>query len=519
MFYFIPAWQNSQVTKTDDMLSQIKMFQSVEEPMQVYVRDYFPNLRTFLFFEGMTEVPHISIYDEMQNIRQEYENKIDVYDINWPSDVSFYYSQFAIYVMQADRHYASVFFDALNNIERIEFYDELHRVIQKFFIDDRGFISLIENFEDNKLVKKEYYNESFELQFSIDYTKEQIVTLGVENQKKYNRATFDTLAEFAQCVLQAHLNELTPNDTIVFAIDNHLLRLFGEMNSITAKCVASIFSHRTFDYRSDLAMKYLSQMDLILTDNPASQKNIQSLQLSVPIEVITPYDAVLKLGESQRVGYYLIHFVYHGLPLEQVNALLYQIIHWNHQYRWHFAIDCIKNEDMPVLQEKLKSALATYYQVDSSIVEECYNQMNQNQENELVDEEVNPDLNKTILRIKKVIKEITVVYFSDKEELLSGLIYTRILIDLANQPDVLRQICGISIGIPMINVVDTGYVINHQNGRIIEDESTLESVLLYYLTGLRHWNESLVYSVAQLNRYTNGAIVNQWKEWLEIGED
>ena len=71
----------------------------------------------------------------------------------------------------------------------------------------------------------------------------------------------------------------------------------------------------------------------------------------------------------------------------------------------------------------------------------------------------------------------------------------------------------------MINVVDTGYVINHQNGRIIEDESTLESVLLYYLTGLRHWNESLVYSVAQLNRYTNGAIVNQWKEWLEIGED
>ena len=121
--------------------------------------------------------------------------------------------------------------------------------------------------------------------------------------------------------------------------------------------------------------------------------------------------------------------------------------------------------------------------------------------------------------IKKVIKEITVVYFSDKEELLSGLIYTRILIDLANQPDVLRQICGISIGIPMINVVDTGYVINHQNGRIIEDESALESVLLYYLTGLRHWNESLVYSVAQLNRYTNGAIVNQWKEWLEIGED
>ena len=70
MFYFIPAWQNSQVTKTDDMLSQIKMFQSVEEPMQVYVRDYFPNLRTFLFFEGMTEVPHISIYDEMQNIKQ-----------------------------------------------------------------------------------------------------------------------------------------------------------------------------------------------------------------------------------------------------------------------------------------------------------------------------------------------------------------------------------------------------------------------------------------------------------------
>ena len=71
----------------------------------------------------------------------------------------------------------------------------------------------------------------------------------------------------------------------------------------------------------------------------------------------------------------------------------------------------------------------------------------------------------------------------------------------------------------MVNRVDTGYVIHQQNGWLIETKDELEKVLLYYLTGLRHWNESLVYSVAQLNRYTNGAIVNRWKEWLEIGED
>ena len=67
----------------------------------------------------------------------------------------------------------------------------------------------------------------------------------------------------------------------------------------------------------------------------------------------------------------------------------------------------------------------------------------------------------------KLYQSITVAYYNGKEELLEGLLHTRIIVDLQSQPDTLLQICGISSGIPMINRVDTGYVIHKKNGLII----------------------------------------------------
>lgn len=519
LFHFIPAWQNSQVSKTDDMLSQIKMFQSVSESIEVWVREYLPNLRTFLFLENMTEIPYKSLYDEMQNIHQNYENKVDVYDLNWPEDVSFYYSQFGVFVLRENQRYAKVSFDSLNNMERIEFYHTNQQVAKKCLFDDRGFISSIEYFVEDQLIKKEFYNESFELQFCVDYQENQKVTLGVENRQKYQRDTFETLEEFTKFVLELYLKDLSVKDVVVMAMDNQIVPLIDNIDSIQSKKVASIFSHRKFDYSAANVVDWLSKMTLVITDNHQMQKEIQSLNLDVPVEVITPYDAVLKLGESQRVAYYLIHFVYHGLPTEEINPFLYQLLKWNQQYKWHFAIDCLNPVEVDPLKEHLKNVIATFFEVDLSLVNECTAQMDQELENALVDEKADETIYKKMLAITKVLKQITIERFNDKEELLAGLLHTRVLVDLAEQPDVLRQICGISTGIPMVNRVDTGYVIHQQNGWLIENKDELEKVLLYYLTGLRHWNESLVYSVAQLNRYTNGAIVNRWKEWLEIGED
>lgn len=92
---------------------------------------------------------------------------------------------------------------------------------------------------------------------------------------------------------------------------------------------------------------------------------------------------------------------------------------------------------------------------------------------------------------------------------------TRLLVDLSLRPEILTQIAGISAGIPQINQVVTPYVLHQKNGLIIHNMTALSEALDYYLVGLSHWNEALVHSVQQIQKYNDGAIVKQWQAILK----
>ena len=99
--------------------------------------------------------------------------------------------------------------------------------------------------------------------------------------------------------------------------------------------------------------------------------------------------------------------------------------------------------------------------------------------------------------------------------MIKVLKYVRIILDLGTPADVLTQIAGISGGIPQVNLYSSSYVKHGENGWILEDISDFEEALLYYLTNLEHWNQSLVHSVKKIEQYTRGEIVDMWKNTIK----
>lgn len=517
MFYFIPAWRNLQVSKFDETLSQIKLFHTYGEPYRLWITSYMPYLRTFLIFEGLASTQYRSIFDEMQNIHQEYENKIDIYELNWPADVSFVYSQFSIFVLRGNRRYASVYLDSLNNIQHIDIFKDEEEIAKKIFFDDRGFISSIEYFKNHSLHKKEFFNELYQLQFSVDYTNNQQVTLGEENRMKYHREQFPSLNDFIKTVFHTYFKAINDQDVFVVALHDELLQQV-EMNQFkNNRLVSSVFSKREVDCQSPIVRQFLEQTDLILVDQLQIAEKLSSLDFKRPIQALTPYDTVLRLGESQQVGYYQLHYVWHEEMNVRQSDLLKRLIQWYQQYDWRFTVHCMQDFQVSVLKRELIEILSEQFDIELSVIQELIQPEYQQAENECIDDLANVAYLKKLQQIEKIIASITFETFSSKEDLLASLLHTRLIIDLGAQPDVLTQICGISSGIPIINRAETGYVVHQKNGWLIKDETELDQVLHYYLTGLKHWNEALVYSMEQLNKYTDGAIIRQWKEWLSIG--
>lgn len=91
----------------------------------------------------------------------------------------------------------------------------------------------------------------------------------------------------------------------------------------------------------------------------------------------------------------------------------------------------------------------------------------------------------------------------------------RILVDLSDNPDLLLQISGVSMGIPQIVKTATEYVRPGKNGRINQDILRLGEDLDYYLANLSHWNEAALYSHEIGKAHTAQRLTERWKKVVD----
>ena len=95
----------------------------------------------------------------------------------------------------------------------------------------------------------------------------------------------------------------------------------------------------------------------------------------------------------------------------------------------------------------------------------------------------------------------------------------RILVDLADTPDLFLQISCVSMGIPQVLRSATQYMHHGKNGRVNKELSRLEEDIGYYLDSLGNWNEAMIKSYELGKTHTTQYLIGQWKEVIDHIED
>lgn len=179
-------------------------------------------------------------------------------------------------------------------------------------------------------------------------------------------------------------------------------------------------------------------------------------------------------------------------------------------------------------REKINSAMQQmflftkkFYQVneDSFIYQSAWNEMNDDSENKLTSSELEniegmqewQDAVEAISMMQRLEGKLII----SEHDVITGLQNARIVLDLNQTLDVYLQISSLSVGLPQINMRESPYVIQEKNGMIITDVNQLEDALAYYLDILQHWNEALVYNVAQIEKYSGKNNVQRWIQLVE----
>lgn len=112
---------------------------------------------------------------------------------------------------------------------------------------------------------------------------------------------------------------------------------------------------------------------------------------------------------------------------------------------------------------------------------------------------------------------VSLSFITPADDVIKILSNCRLVVDLANEPDMYTHIAALSAAIPQINKLPSEFVHHKKNGYITLDLDNLYDGLVYYLTGLAHWNESMIYCIKLIEKYSDTEIVKRVRLMLDRG--
>lgn len=521
MFYFIPAWYNQnrpwyhntqlwfrilERMTFDDTVNQIKMFHQVDEDVRLMVLNYQPHFRYYLHKQDLLQTTYWSFFDDIQNISAVNVKPLSFKELNWPDNVHFLYSPFAILVRRGNIDFATIHFAQDGNLFYIEFLEE-GRVTKHYLFDDRGFLSSILYFDtEGHDLFQDYLNESgvWQVREHLQPREEGQIEINEDADLIFQKRFYlDWQQLIQERLMVLKKRELKSQDKLVIAShvqhNDLILDIFPEQQK-----VFSFFGDRLPLELTPSNQRLIEQASLLVVDRKKQEEKLRQLirasgRSQKELLRVSPYDTRLRLGHSQMLKEQDIYFFLDGLThleIEQTLAILLDFMathddvtislvtfdrnrHLNDQEKW------ISN----YIHENLNPD--DFFQVAET--------GNENQ----LEEDVEMELSRVSFHL-----------LTKENDIITALDTARLVLDLSDEPDIYTQIASISAGVPQINRVETDFVNHRKNGWVLSPEDNLETALHFYLDGLANWNRSLVYTVQKMTDYTSGRILEQWRQLL-----
>lgn len=521
MFYFVPSWYNQsrpwyhstqlwfrilERMTFDDTVNQIKMFHQAEEEVRLMVFNYQPQFRYYLHKQGLLQTRYWSFFDDIQNISRLDVQPLHFKDLNWPENVQFLYSPFAVLARQGQKDLATIHFAQDGNLFYIEFL-EGDRISKHYLFDDRGFLSSILYFDQQgREWYQDYLNESGMWQVREHLQEHEAGRIEVNPyadhifQQRYYDDWPDLLRERLLLVRQ---QEMELEDTLVVAShEQHndlLLDVFPSQ-----KKVFSFFGDRYSLYLTPSSQRLLEQANLLVVDKKKQEEELRQLMQAVGQQEkellrVSPYDTRLRLGHSQMLKEQVIYFYIDNVTPSEIRDTLRRLLEFmaSHEDVNLSMVSFDRNQNFKDWENWITGHIHEKYDPD-----DFFKVVDAGNENQLEEDEV------------KELSRVTFNLFTNENEIIAALDSTRLLLDLGLEPDLYTQIASISAGVPQINRVESDFVSHKKNGWVLSPEADLEMALRYYLEGLANWNRSLVYTVQKMADYTSGRILSQWQQLL-----
>ncbi len=516
MYYFVSSWyskehrwhavnqpwyQQGDAYEFDDTVNQLRMFRSVGENVTLLTLSYAPNLRRFLHREGIYPIRCWSAFDELQDIHGESINLFSYEDIDWPEYTESVLTAFCRCAYVDNRLYAIVEFGEDGNMVWTEYYKD-DRIVRRDLYDDRGFLSSRIHYENEQPRLQEYYNRDGICQFTEDYETGAIQRAPGGNPELL-KETYENIEELMTDVLRRHAAQAMDAEMVVIASNAQHNQLI--FDAIPGGNIALSFFETRFDLSDTEALsRDLSKVRFVVADTEHTAKLIRSVVgEDLQIYDISPFDTRLSLGKSQRIKELKVLMPLDGLEgilLEKAMTQVFEYMVDNQNVELLIGTKKAGKTEMNEMRESLHEILVKLG-LEETLRIDGYG----------TDTENGMEANRTVEKSR-----IFMSPYLSETDLIRILYDTRLILDVRDQPDLYLQIAGISAGIPQVNYRFTRYVEHQKDGYIIQNINYITGALEYYLSGLAHWNEALVYCVQEIAQYTGGSLVKQWKKLAGI---
>ncbi|MCD8379750.1 MAG: accessory Sec system protein Asp1 [Lachnospiraceae bacterium] len=484
----------------DDTVNQIKLFQRAGENVKLVLLCYMPELRRFLHREGIQNIEIWSVFDVIQGIKGQLPGIFSYHDMSWPDDLEWVYTPFLALAYRNDEKYAKVEFGEGGHAVFAELYRK-GKISRRIYIDDRGFLSCALDFQNEKEVRRTYFDQDGKWRVREDL-QTGAVTVNPKIANVFQKLEYSSMSDLILEVLSDSFENEVGEGVVITAYDNRHNEMVRQV-ARGRKMVFSLFQKRNqirdFNLAAEDMFRYA---DMIVTDTEYLANHLRKLEAAKDCRImdLSPYDARVSLGKSQRIRELKILCYLQDLQDEQMAGVKQLLCYVNGHRDTELIIGVGNSLDEQLARQYLETE--TERIVSKNRLNNIYPEKNKQEYSE---NEIQEEYKKNVL-IRSCRSETEII------EILKEM---RIIVELSPEPDLYLQIAGISAGVPMVLKKDSQYVTHQENGWILQEMNELDDALDYFLNGLENWNKSLVHSVHKIAGYTNGAIVKRWKELLE----
>ncbi|MBP2622967.1 accessory Sec system protein Asp1 [Streptococcus oricebi] len=518
MYYVIPAWYGQerawqmdllpwyrtvQRLEFDDSIHQLRILQELGQG-QILLLAYMPQLRYFLHRQDIYETKVYSVFDDLQDIQSDQMQVLQIKDFSWPSDCDFIYTPFLVMVYRQDQLYAHIEFGQEGFISQLKFFEN-QSLSQVQLLDDRGFVSSILYYDGDRLSHQDYLNPQGDWRFRRyeDGKSPHALVINPRYQTDFKAPSYQSWEDLIFERLADHLAglQLAESNFILAAHPNHQEALFNLFPPEAAK-ILSFFVDRNRLEELDQLGALIERADLVLTDRKdlLAGLNEHFPAAKAKFHHSPSFDSRLQLGLSQRRKESKI---YYQLDLNQIlnEYALFKILQFVGQNPLTELVLAVYNgqeEGLKRVEAKVWELIEDYLKPEDFIKKASKNPQSENQLEEN----------------QEIVYRLEVKNITDELSLIQELEYSRLIVDLNQEPHLYTQLAGISAGLPQINLVASEYVSHLENGYILSEIAELPQVANYYLEGLKNWNQALVYSIDKIAQHTGQQLIERWQTWL-----